>query len=193
CVCVCVCVCVCSRCPQRQQPVEPRWQARAAQQRIAGWRAGAVGLELQRGELAGNAPAPPESAGPATPGAPAITTLVISNIPMDATQRDLLGMIDRTGFADRYDFAYMPRDFEAGTAKGYAFVNFDTPRTAREFFSTWDGSQLIRAGAAAPVLEVRASALQGYGENARRWTARRLLRTKNPEFRPFIAERPAAG
>ncbi|CAK0900219.1 unnamed protein product [Prorocentrum cordatum] len=143
--------------PRTQQPVELRWQARAAQQRIAGWRAGAVGLELQRGELAGNAPAPSESAGPATPGAPAITTLVIINIPMDATQRDLLGLIDQTDFADRYDFAYMRRDFKARTTN--AVVNFDTPRTAREFFVTWDGSQLIRAGATVPVLEVSASAL----------------------------------
>ncbi|CAK0792924.1 unnamed protein product [Prorocentrum cordatum] len=154
-------------------------------------RAGVVGLELQRS----GAPSPAEGAALAAPDsghARATTTLVIRNIPMDTTQRDLLDLIDRTGFANRYDFVYMPTDFDAGTARGHAFVNFATPSVARDFFTMWNGSKLVIAGATSPMLEISASALQGYSENADRWKASRLRRTRNPEHRPFIAERPAA-
>ncbi|CAK0841165.1 unnamed protein product [Prorocentrum cordatum] len=85
-------------------------------------------LEVQQGELAGSEPAPTEEAAPATPGAPAVTTIMISNIPMAVAQSGLLGLINRTGFASRHDYACMPIAFEAGTTQGIAFVNLATPR-----------------------------------------------------------------
>ncbi|CAK0881248.1 unnamed protein product [Prorocentrum cordatum] len=154
-----------------------------------------VHWELQRSELAGSVPAPTEEAAPSAPGAPAITTLMISGLPMALTQRDLLGLIDQTGFADCYDFAYMPTDFDAGTTMGHAFVNFVTPYDAREFSIQWNGSRLTRVArdnTIATVLEVKESAKQGYAENARRWKASRLRRFKNPDFRPFFAQGRAA-
>ncbi|CAK0835990.1 unnamed protein product, partial [Prorocentrum cordatum] len=99
-------------------------------------------------------------AAPAAPSAPAITTLVVRNIPMAATQRDLLDLIDRCGFARRYDFAYTPTDFDAGTTE--VLVNFVTPGDAREFSEMWNGARLTGAGPAAAILEVEASQLQGY-------------------------------
>lgn len=156
-------------------------QARETRQRIIRHEAEVAELERQRRQHVDN-----------VPGAPAITTLMISNIPMDVTQGDLLDLIDQTGFARRYDFAYMPTDFDAGTSKGHAYVNFTTSRDAREFSIKWDGSRLAGAGPIAPVLEVKAAARQGFEENAKRWKERRLHRVKNPKLHPFIAQRSVA-
>ncbi|CAK0837006.1 unnamed protein product [Prorocentrum cordatum] len=180
---------------QEQLLAEAEQQTQEVRRRIWEQEADLLELEVQQGELAGSVPAPTEEAVPATPGAPAVTTVMISNIPMAVAQNDLLDLINRAGFANRYDYAYMPITFEAGTTKGIAFVNFATPRDAREFSKQWNGATLTGAAGASTngaVIEVRASALQGYVENTRRWTASRLRRMKNPEFHPFIVPRPAA-
>ncbi|CAK0875684.1 unnamed protein product, partial [Prorocentrum cordatum] len=81
--------------------------------------AGLAHLELpQRGAHGRRAGAGRGALAPATPGAPAITALMISNLPMALTRSDLLDLIDRTGFAGRYDSARVPTDFDTGTAKG---------------------------------------------------------------------------
>ncbi|CAK0890201.1 unnamed protein product [Prorocentrum cordatum] len=119
---------------------------------------------------------------------------MVCNIPMAVTQRHLLDLINRSGFANRYDFAFLPTDFDAGTSKGHAFVNFVSPGDAREFSRKWNGARLTGAGpVAAAILEVGASRLQGYRENTRRWSAIRLRRTKNRELHPFIDQRLVAG
>ncbi|CAK0877558.1 unnamed protein product, partial [Prorocentrum cordatum] len=71
-------------------------------------------------------------------------TLVVRNIPMAVTQRGLLDLIDRCGFASRYDFAYSPTDFDAGTTE--VLVNFVTPSDAREFSEMWNGARLTGWG-----------------------------------------------
>ncbi|CAK0865470.1 unnamed protein product [Prorocentrum cordatum] len=151
-------------------------------------------LELPQGERVDSVPAAAGEAAPAAPGVPGATTLMISNIPMAMSQSDLLDLIDKTGFASRYDYAYMPATFETGTTKGIAFVNFATSSDAREFSILWHKSRLTGvdgAGTKGSVIEVSASATQGYSENARMWKASRLRRIKNPRFHPFIALRPA--
>ncbi|CAK0799559.1 unnamed protein product [Prorocentrum cordatum] len=173
----------------QQQAQEVRW-------RLSEQEADMVNLELYQRELAGRVPAPTEYVPTVTPAAPAITSLMIKNIPMVVTQGDLLDLVDQTGFANVYDYVYQPTDFDSRTTQGHAFVNFVTPRDAREFFIRWNGSRLTGvAGAgtiATAVLEVKASALQGYEENVRRWTASRMRRISNSELHPFIARRLAA-
>ncbi|CAK0872156.1 unnamed protein product [Prorocentrum cordatum] len=152
-------------------------------------------LEFQQGELVDSMPAATEEAAPAAPGVPRITTLVIQNIPMAMTQSDLLDLFDKSGFASRYDYVYMPTTFETGTTRGSAFVNFATSNDAREFSILWNKSRLTRdagAGVTGTVIEVSPAARQGYSENVRMWKASRLRRIKNPKFHPFIAQRPAA-
>ncbi|CAK0880651.1 unnamed protein product [Prorocentrum cordatum] len=178
---------------QEQLLAELQRQAHEIRQSILQQKADLVELELQQGELVGKVLVPIDRAAPAAPSAPGSTTLMVRNIPMDMTQRRLLDLIDRSGFANRYDFAYLPTDFDAGTSKGHAFVNFVTPSDAREFSEMWNGARLTGAGPVAAVLEVGASRLQGYKENAKRWSGRRLRRTRNHELHPFIAQRLVAG
>jgi len=152
-------------------------------------------LEFQQGELVDSMPVATEEVAPAAPGVPRITTLVIQNIPMAMTQADLMDLFDKSGFASRYDYVYMPTTFETGTTRGIAFVNFATSNDAREFSILWNKSRLTRdagAGVTGTVIEVSSAARQGYSENVRMWTASRLRRIKNPMLHPFIAQRPAA-
>ncbi|CAK0845836.1 unnamed protein product [Prorocentrum cordatum] len=180
---------------QEQLLAQVQQQAQDLRRRIREQQADLAEMELQQGELVDSMPAATEEAAPATPGAPAITTLMILNIPMSVTQRDLLDLIDRAGFKNRYDYAYMPATFDSGTTRGIAFVNFAASSDAREFSVLWNGSRLTGvagAGTSGTVIEVTASATQGYSENVRMWKASRLRRIKNPKFHPFIAPRPAA-
>ncbi|CAK0841957.1 unnamed protein product [Prorocentrum cordatum] len=169
----------------QQQAQEIRW-------RISEQEADLVNRELSWRALAGRVPAPTEEAPTVTPVAPAITSPMIKNTPMVVTQSDLLDLIDQTSFANVYDCVYQPTDFDSRTTKGHALVNFATPRDAREFFIRWDGSRLTGVAPIATVLEVRASALQGYEEKVRRRTASRMRRITNSELHPFIARRLAA-
>ncbi|CAK0856549.1 unnamed protein product [Prorocentrum cordatum] len=114
---------------------------------------------------------------------------------MSVTQRDLLDLIDRAGFENRYDYAYMPTTFDSGTTRGISFVNFATSSDAREFSVLWNGSRLTGvagAGTSGTVIEVTASATQGYSENAGIRKASRLRRIRNPKFHVSPLHRPEA-
>lgn len=52
------------------------------------------------------------------------TTVMLRNIPNDYTREMLLELLDEEGFAESYDFVYLPIDFSRMAALGYAFVNF---------------------------------------------------------------------
>jgi len=51
------------------------------------------------------------------------TTVMLKNIPNNYTRDMVLNLLDETGFAGLYDFAYLPFDFEKKANLGYAFVN----------------------------------------------------------------------
>jgi hypothetical protein len=52
------------------------------------------------------------------------TTIMLRNLPMKITRSMLLDLLDAEGFKGRYDFVYLPSNFETSWAFGYAFVNF---------------------------------------------------------------------
>jgi len=114
-----------------------------------------------------------------------VTTLMIRNLPPDLTQTELLGKMNSTGLTGLFDFCYVPRCFESKENKGYAFVNFVTPDSARKFALTWHKSDIL--GVTHP-LNVSAAAVQGLADNRKRWeTSSRMRRIRNPEFQPFVA------
>jgi len=52
------------------------------------------------------------------------TTLMLRNIPNDYTRAMLLELLDCKDLAGKYDFVYLPIDFDRMSGLGYAFVNF---------------------------------------------------------------------
>lgn len=52
------------------------------------------------------------------------TTVMIRNMPNNYTRDMLLALVDSMGFAQTYDFVYLPIDFKSQVGLGYAFINF---------------------------------------------------------------------
>ncbi|CAK0902104.1 unnamed protein product, partial [Prorocentrum cordatum] len=120
---------------------------------------------------------------------PRITTLVVRNLHVRTSQQEFLDEVNRSGFAEKYDFAYIPRSFEDGSGKGNGFINFKTPEAARAFAAAWHRSRRLgmedETGTVVP-LNVSNASLQGLEANLRKWTGARVMRVKNPDFLPFV-------
>merc|ERR1719469_507684 len=56
--------------------------------------------------------------------APGKTTVMIRNLPNNFSSAELLDLLSKHGFTGRYNFVYLPIDFNTSVGFGYAFVNF---------------------------------------------------------------------
>eukprot|EP00425_Heterocapsa_triquetra_P002770 CAMPEP_0195052972 /NCGR_PEP_ID=MMETSP0448-20130528/2256_1 /TAXON_ID=66468 /ORGANISM="Heterocapsa triquestra, Strain CCMP 448" /LENGTH=522 /DNA_ID=CAMNT_0040082209 /DNA_START=83 /DNA_END=1651 /DNA_ORIENTATION=- len=92
------------------------------------------------------APAPPQDRSShfePSPDGEEWTTVMLRNLPNNYSRPKVIEMLDREGFAKRYDFLYLPIDFKTRACLGYAFVNLvsteDVPRFWNKFngFSKW--------------------------------------------------------
>eukprot|EP00746_Dinoflagellata_sp_MGD_P090189 gnl/MRDRNA2_/MRDRNA2_35594_c0_seq1.p1 gnl/MRDRNA2_/MRDRNA2_35594_c0~~gnl/MRDRNA2_/MRDRNA2_35594_c0_seq1.p1 ORF type:complete len:397 (+),score=70.25 gnl/MRDRNA2_/MRDRNA2_35594_c0_seq1:173-1363(+) len=70
-----------------------------------------------------------------------ITTLMIRGIPCGLSQKELLALLDNSGFEGKYDFFYMPWKSSRWNL-GYAFINFQETIEAWTFAFTFNGFQL---------------------------------------------------
>jgi len=118
---------------------------------------------------------------------PPWTTVIMRNLPNGYTRSMLLGLLDRTGFAGRYDFVYLPIDFKTEVGLGFAFVDFITSGDAElarqrlSGFRDW-------AIPSAKVLEVGWSSAeqQGLAANVERYRNSSVMHDSVPEeFRPL--------
>eukprot|EP00930_Biecheleria_cincta_P033668 TRINITY_DN23324_c0_g1_i1.p1 TRINITY_DN23324_c0_g1~~TRINITY_DN23324_c0_g1_i1.p1 ORF type:complete len:346 (+),score=54.69 TRINITY_DN23324_c0_g1_i1:169-1206(+) len=81
--------------------------------------------------------------GNAWPFNTAPTTLLLSNLPSELTQLDLLSVLDKLGFSSYYDFVFLPTDLKTGRHQGPAIVNLTrhsiavTLATHMHEFSEW--------------------------------------------------------
>lgn len=67
------------------------------------------------------------------------TTVMLKNIPNDYKRGDVKEMLDEANFSAKYDFLYVPRDFQRKAGLGYAFVNMVDPEAAREIRKHFEG------------------------------------------------------
>jgi len=67
------------------------------------------------------------------------TTVMLRNMPNNYTRDMLLSLMDKRGFAGRYDFVYLPFDFRRAANLGYAFVNMVDPQAADALWRSLDG------------------------------------------------------
>ncbi|CAE8708865.1 unnamed protein product, partial [Polarella glacialis] len=118
-----------------------------------------------------------------------VTTLMLRNLPKELTQPGLLEELDRSGFAELYDFVYMPGSFDAKEGKGYAFVNFSTTAAAGALVGAWHRSRRCGVREDAPALNISPAALQGFAVNVQKWAVPRMNRIRNPGLRPFVKGR----
>lgn len=70
------------------------------------------------------------------------TTLMFQNIPNKFRQTDLLQEINQRGFHGKYDFFYLPMDFQNRCNVGYAFINFVNVEWAKKFEQEMTGVKL---------------------------------------------------
>lgn len=93
------------------------------------------------------------------------TTLMIKEVPLSYTQRNLMREINLSGFRGKYDFLYLPTDMRKHTNRGFAFINMVSEESAKEFYRKFHGSALRLFGAEKPIVILPAD-LQGFEENA---------------------------
>jgi hypothetical protein len=67
------------------------------------------------------------------------TTVILRNLPNNYTRGMLLDLLDSEGFAQKYDFIYIPVDFSTQAGLGYAFVNLISASDALAFWAHFEG------------------------------------------------------
>ena len=91
--------------------------------------------------------------------------LMLKNVGYALTQEGLLATIERR-HRGAFDYLYLPMDFERGQNRGFAFVNFITPRGVPNFYEEFHGHPLTEASANRRV-EIIFADVQGKEENLR--------------------------
>jgi len=72
-------------------------------------------------------------------GGPDRTTIMIRNIPSGCTRAMVQAMMDREGFANQYDFLYLPFSFDDWSVLGHAFINFSAHCNAQRAIDRLNG------------------------------------------------------
>jgi RNA recognition motif-containing protein len=117
-----------------------------------------------------------------------MTTLMLRNIPNNHDPEKMQILLDDLGFAGKYDFVYLPRDFRSRAALGYGFVNFTAEVHAKlaytllDNFNDWNSNSQKKC-------EVQWSRTQGFKANVEAVQNSPALRRCLPSnFRPLLLQ-----
>jgi len=121
-----------------------------------------------------------------------ITSLMIHNLPMSLSQDNIRDELDGSGFANLYDFLYVPYNLKTSSICGYAFINLVNHEAAALLVSMWDQCTNLCGAASDRLIFFSAADVQGYEAHVERFTkgSKRCLR--DPRFRPVLRRGPAA-
>merc|ERR1739848_292206 len=61
------------------------------------------------------------------------TTVIVKKMPKAFTRDMLMSLLDKHGFKGKYDFLYLPVEFERKVSTGCAFINFVDTAVAESF------------------------------------------------------------
>jgi hypothetical protein len=67
------------------------------------------------------------------------TTVMMRNLPNDYTRNMVLELLNNAGYKEKFDFIYLPIDFQRKAGLGYAFINFVDSEAATEFQKEYTG------------------------------------------------------
>lgn len=111
------------------------------------------------------------------------TTVMIKHIPLKYTQRQLMQEINKKGFADTFDFLYMPADARNHGNRGFAFVNFLDAAIALDFYQKHHGRKLQKYNMEKTMIILPAD-LQGFERNVEQYIVSRKSRKQVPHAEP---------
>merc|ERR1712113_1234839 len=119
-----------------------------------------------------------------------MTTVIVRNIPVEYTRQMFLDMLDNAGFAGRYDFVYMPRDFQRSFGLGYVFVNFVSAEDAWQAFEHFQGFRAWEIPSQ-KICEVGwSSRHQGLQDQIKRYRNSPLMHESVPdEYKPVLFQK----
>lgn len=110
-----------------------------------------------------------------------VTTVMLRHIPRKYSERQVMREINEAGFTGKYDIFYLPlercKDTRTKANRGFAFLNFQSPTTAQEFYTTFHGIEL-RHHTAEKELVVLPADLQGFDRNAAHYLSSRAPRSR---------------
>jgi len=115
------------------------------------------------------------------------TTIMLRNLPNDYTRQMLLDMLDGAGFCGKYDFVYLPIDFNRGAGLGYAFVNLMTHADAMEARTKFEGFADWKMSSQKVCTVAWGEPLQGYAAHVERYRDSPLMHETVPdEYKPAL-------
>merc|ERR1712232_819144 len=94
---------------------------------------------------------------------------------------EVISLIDQNGFADQYDFFYLPRDVKFRANLGYAFINFLNPESAKRFEAEMNGYRFPSSGSSKACAVVSAH-VQGLMNNLSAFKRTEVMRSSRKPY-----------
>jgi hypothetical protein len=91
---------------------------------------------------------------------------MLKHVPFKYSQRKLLKFVCAAGFSGTFDYLYLPMDAKRRNNRGFAFLNFLTPSTTKQFYSMFHECFIDDPShTGGSPLEVTAADVQGFENN----------------------------
>jgi len=136
-------------------------------------------IKVQVGAQADKVPQPELSTDP--------TTVMLRHIPNRYTSLQLVELLDAKGFQAKYDFVYLPIDFQNKVNLGYCFVNLRSHEWALRFKEEFEGFKEWRFDSVKASEVSWAHPHQGLNEHIERYRNSPVMHFSMPaEYKPMI-------